>query len=159
MQEADKALSAKKKTVLKTRQPPRRLARETALRAVYVLELQGCTTEEALRDSLVCPAAPPAYTVRLVSHVMRYREQLDDLIREKVEKWEFHRIATLDRLILRLALAELLYFPDIPPKVSINEAIEIAKKYSTLNSGKFVNGILDAVYNDAKRGKIQRSGS
>lgn len=146
-------------TEIKTRSPShtqsRRMARETALKVAYALEMRQCDPEEALQDPLVTGGElPPAFTVRLLTHVERYREQLDDLIRLKVEKWEFNRIAVLDRIIIRMASTELLYFPDVPPKVSINEAIEIAKKYSTSKSGKFVNGILDAVYGDITNGRI-----
>lgn len=135
--------------------PSRRLAREIALKVAYALEMRECSLEEILKDHLIVgDQLPPAYCVRLLTHVEQYKEQLDEIIRTKVEKWEFHRIATLDRIILRLATAELLHFPDVPPKVSINEAIEIAKKYSTEKSGRFVNGILDAVYNDLTSGKV-----
>lgn len=135
--------------------PSRRLAREIALKVAYAIEMRKCEPEEALQDPLIIDGElPPAYSVRLLTHVEMYREQLDDLIRLKVERWEFHRIAVLDRIILRIATAELLLFPDIPPKVSINEAIEIAKKFSTDNSGRFVNGILDAVYNEIRNGKL-----
>lgn len=138
-----------------TRQPVRRLAREMALRAAYRMELQKCSVESALGDPLVnnCEK-PPEYSLQLLRNAERYREYLDDLIRSKVEKWEFHRIALIDRLILRLALVELLYFEDVPPKVTINEAIEIAKRYSTSQSGKFVNGILDAIYIDLSQGRV-----
>ena len=61
-----------------------------------------------------------------------------------------NRIALIDRMLLRMAICELLYFPDIPPKVSINEAIEIAKEFSTAGSGKFINGILDAILSEEK---------
>lgn len=130
----------------------RRQAREIALKAAYVLETRGCTIEEALQDPLVIfETKPPAYAVRLLTTVERNREYLDDVIRAKVDRWEFHRIALLDRLVLRLATAELLYFPDVPPKVAINEAIEIAKTYSTDKSGRFVNGVLDAIWGDLNR--------
>ena len=142
-----------------SRTPTRRAAREVTLRAIYVLEMRGCEPAEALRDPLVSNGeTPPAYSVRLLTHIERFREHLDDLIRAKVEKWEFHRIAVLDRLILRMAVAELLYFPDVPPKVTINEAIEIAKMYSTDKSGRFVNGILDAIYSDISNGRLLVSG-
>ncbi len=135
--------------------PTRRIARETALRAIYVIEMRGCEPEEALQDRLVTNGEPPpAYSVRLINHIDQYREQLDELIRAKVEKWELHRIAVIDRLILRIAVVEMLYFPDVPPKVTINEAIEIAKKYSTEKSGKFVNGVLDAIYADLGDGRL-----
>ncbi|MDP8238257.1 MAG: transcription antitermination factor NusB [Candidatus Hatepunaea meridiana] len=144
----------------KSRMPSRRLAREIALKVAYAIEVRSCEPEEALQDKLITDGElPPAYTVRLITHIEQYREQLDDLIRLKVDKWEFHRIAVLDRIILRMGIAELLYFPDVPPKVSINEAIEIAKLYSTDNSGRFVNGILDAVYNDITKGEIVLNGS
>ena len=140
---------------ISSRQPSRRLAREIDLRAIYVMEIRGCNMEEALNDPLVSPDSnPPAYTVRVLSHMERYREQLDDVIRAKVERWEFHRIAVIDRLILRMAIAEMLYLPDVPPKVTINEAIEIAKTFSTPKSGRFVNGILDAVFNDMQEGQL-----
>ena len=69
------------------------------------------------------------------------------------------RIALMDKLLLRIGITELLYFPDIPPKVSINEVIEIAKNYSTSNSGKFINGILDAILTELKNtGKLNKTG-
>jgi len=140
------------------RQPVRRLAREMALRAAYVMEFQRCSAAEALHDPLVNDQSkPPAYAFRLLEYSEQHREYLDDLIRSKVEKWEFHRIAMIDRLILRLALVELLFFDDVPPKVTINEAIEVAKRYSTAQSGKFVNGILDAVYSDVIQGRIHQN--
>jgi len=136
-----------------THAPSRRMAREIALKVAYAHEMRNCEQEEVLRDQMITGGVlPPAYTVRLLAHVEQYREQLDDIIRLKVEKWEFSRIAVLDRIVLRLAAAELHYFPDVPPKVSINEAIEIAKKFSTEKSGKFINGILDAMYSDIVRG-------
>ncbi len=136
---------------LEPRTQSRRLARELAVKSAYALEIRGGSLEEILQDPLITfEGSLPAYTVRLMTHVERFKEHLDDLIREKVEKWEFHRLAILDRIILCIAIAELLYFPDVPPKVSINEAIEIAKKYSTLNSGRFVNGILDAVWGNMR---------
>jgi len=70
-----------------------------------------------------------------------------------------NRIALIDKLLLRMGICELLYFPDIPPKVSINESIEIAKDFSTAGSGKFINGILDAILSDEKKsGKLNKTG-
>ncbi|MFC1724685.1 transcription antitermination factor NusB, partial [candidate division KSB1 bacterium] len=86
-------------------------------------------------------------------------EEIDKLIINKLENWDFSRIALIDKLILRLAIAELLSFEDIPPKVTIDEAIEIAKKFSTEKSGGFINGILNAVYKDLyKKGKLIKTG-
>ena len=73
-------------------------------------------------------------------------EGCDKLIDEHLKNWEFSRIALLDKLIMRMAITEMLFINDVPPKVVISEAIEIAKEYSTAESSSFVNGILDAVY-------------
>jgi N utilization substance protein B len=82
--------------------------------------------------------------------VRKGSKKIDQLIVRRSEKWDFARIAIVDKLILRIAIAELLFFDDIPPKVTINEAIEIAKRYSTDNSSRFVNGVLDGIYSDIK---------
>jgi len=132
----------------------RRMSREIALRAVYVIEMRDCTVDESLKDTLVTEGqAISEFTIELIKNTVKHSDQLDEIIRNKIEKWEFHRVAMIDRLILRLAVAEMLYFPDIPPKVSINEAIEIGKKFSTENSGRFINGVLDSVYGDMGRGE------
>ena len=84
---------------------------------------------------------------------------LDEMIKSKIEHWEYDRIALVDKIILRMGLSEILYFPEIPPKVSINESIEIAKDYCTKSSGKFVNGILDAILTDLKKAnKLDKRG-
>lgn len=139
--------------------PSRRYAREIALRIAYAAELRHCPPDEVFADILVTNGqSPPIYTRRLLTQVESHRERIDDIIRSKVIRWEFHRIAVIDRLIMRNAAAELLYIPDVPPKVSINEAIEIAKKYSTDKSGKFINGVLDAIHHDILSGSIATTG-
>ena len=86
-------------------------------------------------------------------------EEADELVTKYTKNWELSRIAVIDRLLLRLAICEMLCFEDIPPKVSINEAIEIAKRYSTDRSGKFINGILDAILTEFKReGRLNKTG-
>ena len=87
----------------------------------------------------------------LIRGVIEKLSELDGLIEEQTRNWDFERIAKVDRNILRLAIYEMLHRDDIPPVVSINEAIDIAKKFSTENSGRFVNGILDKV-----KGKLMR---
>ena len=95
----------------------------------------------------------------LVETVTNNEKLLDEYIVSKVENWEFERIALVDKIILRMGISELLYFPDIPPKVSINEAIDIAKDFCTRNSGKFVNGVLDAILDELKKeNKLNKSG-
>lgn len=104
---------------------------------------------------------PPTFEFarRLVAKVLETGEELDAIIRKRVANWEFSRLALIDRVILRMCICELLYFEDIPPKVSINEAIEIARRYSTEKSDKFVNGVLDSVLDDLKaNGRLQKSG-
>ncbi|HTP13570.1 MAG TPA: transcription antitermination factor NusB, partial [Bacteroidota bacterium] len=91
--------------------------------------------------------------------VIDTREELDRLIKKQVANWEFNRLAVIDKIVLRMGICELLYFDDIPPKVSINEAIEIAREFSTEKSDKFVNGVLDAVLDDLKaNGLLNKQG-
>ena len=81
----------------------------------------------------------------LIRGVLKYRDELDQQIRQSARNWDLHRLAAVDRNILRLAIYEMLHREDIPPVVSINEAVDIAKRFSTEESGKFVNGILDKI--------------
>jgi N utilization substance protein B len=88
-----------------------------------------------------------------------HKQQIDNDIIKHLKNWDFGRLAVIDRVILRMAIIELLYFEDIPPEVSINEAIELAKKYSTEKSDKFINGLLDAVFKKLREEKrITKSG-
>ena len=87
----------------------------------------------------------------LIRGVLEKQKDLDTMIVKYAKNWELHRMAVVDRNILRLALFEMLFREDIPPVVSINEAVDIAKKFSTEDSGKFVNGILDKVKGDLMR--------
>ncbi|MGQ9852751.1 MAG: transcription antitermination factor NusB [Candidatus Oleimicrobiaceae bacterium] len=129
----------------------RRAAREVALRALYAAELSGRTAAEVLADPLVVRQADGQlgeFVRRLVTMTLQHRTELDDYIIAKTTNWDFARLAVIDRLVLRMAVCEFLHFEDIPPKVTIDEAIEISRKYSTEKSDKFVNGILDAVLNE-----------
>jgi len=87
----------------------------------------------------------------LIRGVLEKRPDLDKTIQEHAENWDLNRMAVVDRNILRLAIFEMLYRDDIPPVVSINEAVDVAKKYSTQDSGKFVNGILDKIKGELAR--------
>jgi len=125
----------------------RRAAREWALRILYAHELSGNSVDRVFEDILgqAQDDANLRFCRELCLRVAEKDSQIDDLIAKSVEKWDLSRLAVLDHLILRAAIAEFLYFEDIPFKVTINEAIELAKRYSTAQSGRFVNGILDAV--------------
>jgi N utilization substance protein B len=91
------------------------------------------------------------FSDRLIRGVVEHREQLDQRITQIAQNWDLRRMAVVDRNILRLAVYEMLYRDDIPPVVSINEAVDIAKKFSTEDSGKFVNGLLDKIKGELMR--------
>jgi N utilization substance protein B len=92
-----------------------------------------------------------AFADRLIRGVLEHRDDLDTRIKAHAQNWDLHRMAVVDRNILRLAVYEMAYREDIPPVVSINEAVDIAKKFSTQDSGKFVNGLLDKIKGDILR--------
>ena len=81
--------------------------------------------------------------------------EIDKLIISRSKNWDFDRITLIDKLILRMALSEMVYVDEVPPKVSIAEGVEIAKQFSTEDSSSFINGILDSVYNEIIKGKEQ----
>jgi len=143
----------------------KRLARIIAVQAIYAYEMYPENSDDILSiildnddsewsplDSIPSKEAI-AYGKKLYKMVVKIKEELDDLIKEKSKNWSINRITLLDRLILRMSLAEMIYEEDVPPKVSISEGVEIAKYFSTDESGSFVNGILDSVYNDIIREK------
>ena len=99
------------------------------------------------------------FTGLLFRETIAHKEELDGEVAAMLENWDISRVALIDRLILRLALCEFLYFEEIPPKVTMNEAIDLAKKFSTGESGRFVNGILDALYKKfTGLNRIQKTG-
>jgi N utilization substance protein B len=106
------------------------------------VELPPPTAEEA---------AVRFFAEPLIRGTLEHRAEADEIIKKHAKNWELHRIAAVDRNILRLAIYEMLHRSDIPPVVSINEAVDIAKKFSTQDSGKFVNGILDKVKGELLR--------
>ena len=91
------------------------------------------------------------FTLELVRGIQKHHQIIDRKIAEYAQNWELKRMAVVDRNILRQACFEILYRPDIPPKVAINEAIELAKRFSGIEAGKFVNGILDKIRQDVAR--------
>jgi transcription antitermination protein NusB len=131
----------------------RRAAREWALRILYAHDMSGNPVREVF-DDILGGATDDAHLRFCRDLCLRAAEQnefIDRLIVQAVEKWDLKRLAVLDHVILRAAIAEFLYFDDIPYKVTINEAIELAKRYSTEQSGRFVNGILDAVSSELQK--------
>jgi transcription antitermination factor NusB len=129
----------------------RRIARELGLKLLYQLELVRPeareTTVKAFWDDHPADTEVELFTSLLIKTVLDHQQKIDDVIKESVDNWELNRIARVERNLLRLAAAEMLYLDDVPPKASINEAIEIAKMYgSTKRSFQFVNGVLNNVY-------------
>lgn len=139
----------------------RRLIREKVLQVLYAYEVNK-DGHKATLDSMLSDIKDETdreFALNLIARVIRYTKELDDKIEERVANWEMNRIALVDKILLRIGICELIYFPDIPPKVSINESIEIAKEYSTARSGKFINGILDAVLSELKQsGTLEKKG-
>jgi N utilization substance protein B len=131
----------------------RRIVREKVVQALYAHELSGDSVEHVVRTVLQ-PIRVNKGSYHFARHLVRktieHSVDLDCIVRSKVTNWDFKRIAVLDKLILRMAICELLFFREIPPKVSMDEAIELAKLFSTERSGQFINGVLDSVVNDVK---------
>jgi len=123
-------------------------ARELALQALYQLDLQGESFADAVGD-FVRDEEPDKETaefaIELVRGVVVEQEAIDEAIRAVAQNWDLERMAVVDRNVLRMATHELMHRDEIPPKVSINEAIELGKRFSTKNSGAFINGILDRI--------------
>lgn len=141
----------------------RREARERTLQALYALEVGGGDavdiTTDLIRNRLSDDAEVRSFAVKLFLRTTDVAEQADAIVETYTKNWELSRIALIDRILLRMAICELLQFEDIPPKVSINEVIDIAKRYSTDRSGQFINGILDAILVDLKKeGRLRKSG-
>jgi N utilization substance protein B len=127
--------------------PGKSLARERALQCLYYLEV-GRHQEEAAASAFWEHFHPEekasAYFSLLVRGVRGHQEELDAYISRYSEHWRLERMAAIDRAILRLALFELLHCPEVPPKVVVNEAVELGKRFGAENSGAFINGILDS---------------
>jgi N utilization substance protein B len=140
----------------------RRQTREKVLQVLYAHQLSEepiLPIMESILTDLKANRDDFEFAKALVHSVLQHVGDIDKLIRAKVMHWESDRIAVVDRMILRMGIAELLYFPDIPPKVTINEAIEIGKVFSTANSGRFINGVLDAILEQLKEsGTLHKTG-
>ncbi len=136
----------------------RRYTRELVMQALFCMDMSCSFSSEALADYRKC--FPPNKHVtpffqRLTHGVLEYRSDLDTVIERYSSNWKMRRMACVDRNVLRLAVFELLYCEDIPAKVSINEAIDIAKKFGAAESGAFINGILDSIRNALNSGELK----
>ena len=129
----------------------RRLAREVAVQALYEIAQSGASWQSALQANVerrAAVAAVAAYAGRLVGAVDAHRDEIAACLRGVLQHWDLERLAIVDRCVLEVATAEILFFPDVPPRVSIDEAVEVARKFSSSESAPFVNGVLDRIARD-----------
>ncbi len=137
----------------------RRLARRIGLQILFTndflredIESVSYRVAESLGEEL-CD-----FTMELVTHTSKNEEELNNLIIKHLRNWDYKRVAVLDRVLIRMALCEMMFFRDIPVEVTINEALEISKDFSNLKSRRFVNGILDSIYKELKSSnKIEKN--
>lgn len=142
----------------------RRKARECALQMLYQQDLSGCKSSDVV--STYWEANPPTddarrYADELVCGIENHRVEIDSEISDNSMNWKISRMAAVDKNILRIAVFELKYRSDVPSKVAINEAVEIAKRFGTADSGAFVNGILDNIARSVRgnEGEIKIDGA
>jgi N utilization substance protein B len=142
-------------------------AREIALQLLFQFDLRGAAYDQELGTTIgsLCAEASDgdaevaAFAQRLVEGTLRRRDEIDERLRSVTRNWDLKRMAGVDRNVLRMSIFELAHCTDVPPKVAINEAIELGKKYSTANSGAFVNGILDRVRMDLEKERGAAAGN
>ena len=140
----------------------RRKSRESALQVLYQLNITKQDAAAAFtqfEDHFLPDGAADDFVKHLVHGVLEHRLELDRLIEKYSEHWRIDRIDMIDRNILRMALFELLYCEEIPPKVTMNEAIDLGKRFGSEDSGSFINGILDRVQNKAVKKPIEPKSS
>ena len=126
----------------------RRQARELAMQALFYMDMQKDASEDMLEQFCGCFCASKKsrpFLIKLVNGVIGKKGQIDALVERFSQNWKISRMSCVDRNVMRIAVYELLYCNDIPPKVSINEAVDIGKKFGTQDSGAFINGIMDSI--------------
>ena len=135
----------------------KRQARIITLQVIYAHELNGSDLDDTcafmLDEGKPHMVNVVIYGKQLSKLIFQHAIKVDELIKNRSKNWDFDRITLIDKLILRMALVEMIYVDEVPPKVSIAEGVEIAKKFSTEDSSSFINGILDAVYNEIVKKK------
>ena len=124
----------------------RRAERITALKILYALEFNPTGIEEQIDlYKTNIQEEVSEFAIDIIKTTIKNRDELDELIKSQLHNWDFNRVSVIDKVLLRMALTELKYFPDVPAEATLNEVIEISKDFSTERSGKFINGILDAI--------------
>jgi transcription antitermination protein NusB len=133
----------------------RHRSRTLALQTLYACEMSTTTEWRPMFDRIAdggsLPPSVAKYAAELLTELYRDADAIDELIRKRAANWDIKRMAAIDRNILRLAAAELCYFPLVPVKVVIDEAVELAKTFGAEDSGKFVNGIIDSIHKNMNR--------
>ena len=131
------------------------------MQALFYIDMRNHASLQMLEsfcDNFSPPKKVRPFLLSLVNGVLETRGEIDTLIERFSKNWEIHRMSCVDRNVMRIAVYELLYCEDIPPKVSINEAVDVGKKFGTEESGAFINGIMDsirdALVNEGKLKKI-----
>ena len=146
----------------------RRLAREIALQSLYQMQINHMSSAEAIHNvveeaendnesnlEISGDTISPQYIMELVEGTNERRVQIDELLVQYLKGWKMDRLSRIDREILRLAVYEMIYREDIPPKVVVNEAIDLAKHFGSEDSGKFVNGVLGKLIKEVDRVRLQ----
>lgn len=141
----------------------RREAREAVLQALYANEIGKGEWTHIIKTQLKPKFRDDKETFkfaeRLFLKIVNRREEIDEVIKSHIKNWRMDRLATIDKVVLRMAIGEFLFFEEIPTKVTMNEAIDLVKDFSTSKSGKFVNGILDSALEQLKKDdRISKSG-
>ena len=118
------------------------------MQALFYMDMQNNASAQMLEsfcDNFRPPKKAYPFFLKLVSGVLETRAEIDSLIEKFSKNWKINRMSSVDRNVMRIAVYEMLYCEDIPPKVSINEAVDVGKKYGTEESGSFINGIMDSI--------------
>ncbi|MGM0545209.1 MAG: transcription antitermination factor NusB [Bacteroidota bacterium] len=141
----------------------RREARETVLQALYANDIGkgqwSDIIQSVIKSRLSNDTETFKFAERLFLKIVNNQDEIDEIIQRHLNNWRLDRLNTIDRQLLRIVIAEFLFYEQIPTKVSINEAIEIAKKFSTKKSGNFINGILDSALQQLQSdGRINKKG-
>jgi N utilization substance protein B len=126
----------------------RKRARESTMKLLYQMEINEDFSDKLINlffENNTFNEEEKEYILDATSKIVNNMEKIDSYIEKNIENWEINRLAKIDLCVLRIAIYEILFRPDIPVEVSINEAIEISKKYSSSQSSKFVNGVLGSI--------------
>jgi N utilization substance protein B len=137
----------------------RRRARELAMQALFYMDANHDASPQMLQrfcENFAPPQKAWPFFMKLVNGVVESQPQIDGLIERFSKNWRIKRMSCVDRNVMRIAVFEMLYCRDIPPKVSINEAIDVGKKFGTEESGAFINGIVDRIRIAIEKGEIQK---